>query len=153
MVAFNARTAIASLFACAVLFMVAVPSKNTLGHGLSTRASPVACGVAPRSVMVMAHKKGSGSTENGRDSNSKRLGLKVTHGKVVPEGSIIFRQRGQTVHPGKNVRVGKDYTLYAAKEGVVQFSNGAVNRGAKHKRIRKIAHIIPVEAVENVESA
>eukprot|EP00466_Bigelowiella_natans_P005710 jgi/Bigna1/32633/gw1.46.118.1 len=69
----------------------------------------------------MAHKKGSGSTENGRDSQSKRLGLKVTHGKVVPAGSIIFRQRGLTVHPGKNVGVGKDNTLFATKTGVVQF--------------------------------
>mmetsp|Transcript_6 Transcript_6/g.7 ORF Transcript_6/g.7 Transcript_6/m.7 type:complete len:116 (+) Transcript_6:520-867(+) len=72
---------------------------------------------------------------------------------VVPAGSIIFRQRGLTVHPGKNVGVGKDNTLFATKTGVVQFSNGSVNRAKKSKRIRKIAHIIPAEPVAetNVE--
>eukprot|EP00954_Amorphochlora_amoebiformis_P001299 99836-Amorphochlora_amoeboformis.AAC.2 len=73
---------------------------------------------------------------------------------VVPAGSIIFRQRGQKVHPGQNVAVGKDYTLFATKTGVVKFTNGAVNRGKKHQKMRKIAHIIPEEPVAetNVEA-
>merc|ERR1712157_256779 len=68
-----------------------------------------------------AHKKGSGSTKNGRDSNSKRLGVKVYGGQHVTPGGIIVRQRGTKFYPGENVGIGKDYTLYAKCEGVVQF--------------------------------
>nr|YP_010330344.1 ribosomal protein L27 [Rhodella violacea]UNJ18060.1 ribosomal protein L27 [Rhodella violacea] len=70
----------------------------------------------------MAHKKGSGSTRNGRDSNSKRLGVKKYGGEQVIPGNIIIRQRGMTIKPGNNIGIGKDYTLFALKEGVVQFS-------------------------------
>lgn len=70
----------------------------------------------------MAHKKAAGSTKNGRDSNPKYLGVKMNHGQKVVIGSIIVRQRGTTVLPGKNVGTGKDYTLFALKEGVVEFS-------------------------------
>lgn len=69
----------------------------------------------------MAHKKGQGSTRNGRDSNSKRLGLKVGAGEVVKAGSIIIRQRGTKWHPAKNVGRGTDDTLFALTDGVVSF--------------------------------
>jgi|TARA_B100000475_G_scaffold196432_1_gene174065 large subunit ribosomal protein L27 len=69
----------------------------------------------------MAHKKGAGSTKNGRDSVSKRLGIKVYGNQQAKAGSIIVRQRGLTFKPGKGVSVGKDYTIFAVKDGVVQF--------------------------------
>lgn len=69
----------------------------------------------------MAHKKGQGSTRNGRDSNSKRLGVKKYGGEVVKPGSIIVRQRGTQFHPGLNVGVGGDYTLFALVAGQVKF--------------------------------
>ena len=73
----------------------------------------------------MAHKKGAGSTKNGRDSNSQRLGVKVYGNQPVKAGGIIVRQRGLTFRPGSSVQVGKDYTLFAIKEGIVQFeANG-----------------------------
>lgn len=72
----------------------------------------------------MAHKKGQGSTRNGRDSNAQRLGVKVCHGQTVPSGSILVRQRGTKWHPDKNVGRGKDDTLFALKEGVVAFRRG-----------------------------
>ena len=69
----------------------------------------------------MAHKKGAGSTKNGRDSNSKRLGVKVYGNQPVKAGGIIIRQRGLTFKPGISVSVGKDYTLFATQAGYVQF--------------------------------
>ena len=69
----------------------------------------------------MAHKKGVGSSRNGRDSIGKRLGVKRYDGQVVTAGSILIRQRGTTVHPGSNVGCGKDYTLFALIDGVVKF--------------------------------
>lgn len=69
----------------------------------------------------MAHKKGSGSTKNGRDSNSKRLGVKKYGGHKVIPGNIILRQRGSSVKPGENVKMGKDFTLFAVVEGIVKF--------------------------------
>ena len=69
----------------------------------------------------MAHKKGSGSTKNGRDSNSKRLGVKKYGGEKVMPGNIIIRQRGASFKPGTNVKMGKDFTLFAISEGVVKF--------------------------------
>ena len=69
----------------------------------------------------MAHKKGQGSVKNGRDSESKRLGLKRTDGQVVPAGNILIRQRGTKFHPGKNVGIGSDDTLYALVTGTVKF--------------------------------
>ena len=71
----------------------------------------------------MAHKKGAGSTKNGRDSNSKRLGVKVYGNQPAKAGSIIVRQRGLTFKPGKGVRVGKDYTIFATQNGIVQFDS------------------------------
>ena len=77
----------------------------------------------------MAHKKAGGSTKNGRDSESKRLGVKVYGGQQINSGSIIVRQRGTKFHPGNNVGMGKDHTLFATSEGVVQFvTKGPLNR-------------------------
>lgn len=84
----------------------------------------------------MAHKKGAGSTRNGRDSNSKRLGVKCYGGEYVIPGNIIIRQRGTRVHPGENVGLGKDYTIYAVAEGQVKFET---------KRGRKYVSVYPVE--------
>ena len=69
----------------------------------------------------MAHKKGQGSTQNNRDSAGRRLGVKKYGGEAVVAGNIIIRQRGTKVHPGKNVGMGKDHTLFALVEGVVTF--------------------------------
>ncbi len=69
----------------------------------------------------MAHKKGMGSTKNGRDSEAKRLGAKRADGQFVLAGNILYRQRGTKIHPGTNVGLGKDYTLYALVDGVVRF--------------------------------
>lgn len=77
----------------------------------------------------MAHKKAGGSSRNGRDSNSKRLGVKRYGGQLVPAGSIIIRQRGTQVHPGDNVGMGRDHTLFAKINGMVTFSvKGALKR-------------------------
>lgn len=73
------------------------------------------------SLQFFAHKKGVGSTKNGRDSESKRLGVKRTDGQTVPAGNILVRQRGTKIHPGVNVGRGKDDTLFAKVEGVVRF--------------------------------
>ena len=77
----------------------------------------------------MAHKKGQGSTRNGRDSNAQRLGVKLFGGQLVPGGSIIVRQRGTRIKPGLNVGRGKDDTLFAKISGTVKF----INRGASGK--------------------
>jgi len=82
----------------------------------------------------MAHKKGVGSSRNGRDSNSQRLGAKAYGGQLVPGGSILFRQRGTKFHPGVNVGRGKDDTLFAKITGIVEY---AQSRG------RKLIHIRP----------
>jgi len=76
----------------------------------------------------MAHKKGEGSVKNGRDSQSKRLGVKIFGGQPAIAGNIIIRQRGTVYHPGKNVGVGKDYTLFALSDGVVEFRKRKNNR-------------------------
>ena len=76
----------------------------------------------------MAHKKGEGSVKNGRDSNSKRLGVKIFGGQSAVAGNIIIRQRGTKYHPGKNVSVGKDFTLFSTVDGVVEFRKGRQDR-------------------------
>jgi len=76
----------------------------------------------------VAHKKGGGSTRCGRDSKSKRLGVKRFDGQHVNAGTIIVRQRGTRIHPGSNVGVGKDYTIYALIDGVVKFEPTTNNR-------------------------
>jgi large subunit ribosomal protein L27 len=76
----------------------------------------------------MAHKKGEGKVKNGRESESKRLGIKVFGGQKVVAGNIIVRQRGTKHHPGKNVGIGKDHTLFALANGVVAFKKGRADR-------------------------
>ena len=76
----------------------------------------------------MAHKKGMGSTKNGRDSNSKRLGVKASDGQYVTAGSIIVRQRGTKIHPGMNVGSGSDDTLFAKTDGTIKFSRTGQSR-------------------------
>ncbi|MDD5590485.1 MAG: 50S ribosomal protein L27 [Dehalococcoidales bacterium] len=76
----------------------------------------------------MAHKKGGGSTRNGRDSNAQRLGVKRYAGQVVNAGTILVRQRGTSIHPGNNVGVGKDYTLFALVDGVVKYEPAGKNK-------------------------
>ena len=76
----------------------------------------------------MAHKKGVGSSKNGRESHSKRLGVKIFGGKACLAGNIIVRQRGTAHHPGTNVGIGKDHTLYALTDGVVEFRKKRNNR-------------------------
>lgn len=79
----------------------------------------------------MAHKKGMGSTRNGRDSEAKRLGAKRADGQFVLAGNIIYRQRGTKIHPGINVGCGKDYTLFALVDGVVKYER----KGRSDKKV------------------
>jgi large subunit ribosomal protein L27 len=76
----------------------------------------------------MAHKKGAGSTKNGRDSESKRLGVKIYGGQLAIAGNIIVRQRGTQFHPGLNVGLGKDHTIFALTDGIVDFKRGRKDR-------------------------
>jgi large subunit ribosomal protein L27 len=76
----------------------------------------------------MAHKKGEGKVKNGRESESKRLGIKIFGGQKVISGNIIVRQRGTKHHPGKNVGIGKDHTLFALTNGVVVFKKGRADK-------------------------
>ena len=91
----------------------------------------------------MAHKKGVGSSRNGRDSNPQYLGIKKYGGEVVPAGNIIVRQNGTKWHPGTNVGLGTDYTIYALVDGVVKFEH-------KDKRRHKVS-VYPVEVPAAVE--
>ena len=84
----------------------------------------------------MASKKAGGSTKNGRDSRGKRLGVKLSGGQTVRAGGIIVRQRGSTYHAGHNVGVGRDYTLFALIDGIVQFKKG----------LRQTVHVVPAAA-------
>lgn len=82
----------------------------------------------------MAHKKAGGSTRNGRDSESKRLGVKLFGGQAVDAGNIIVRQRGTRIHAGENVRIGKDHTLFATAAGKVEF----LVRGPKSRKFVRV---------------
>jgi large subunit ribosomal protein L27 len=84
----------------------------------------------------MAHKKGVSSSRNGRDSNSQRLGVKRYDGELITPGTIIIRQRGTQVHPGVNVGIGRDHTIYALVEGTVKFAPYAKGRRKKVSVIR-----------------
>ena len=76
----------------------------------------------------MAHKKGAGSSKNGRESESKRLGIKIFGGQKIIAGNIIVRQRGTKIHPGTNVGMGKDYSIYSLIKGKVKFKKSKLNR-------------------------
>ena len=88
----------------------------------------------------MAHKKGAGSSRNGRESESKRLGVKIFGGQAAIAGNIIVRQRGTQHHPGTNVGIGKDHTLYALTDGVVEFRKKSNNRS--------FVSVVPLESTE-----
>ena len=88
----------------------------------------------------MAHKKGVGSSKNGRESQSKRLGVKIFGGEVCKAGNIIVRQRGTEFHPGNNIGMGKDHTLFAFVDGTVQFN--------VTKEHRRYVSVIPAESAE-----
>ena len=87
----------------------------------------------------MAHKKGEGSVKNGRDSQSKRLGDKIYGGQPALNGNILIRQRGTQYHPGKNVGLGSDFTIFALTDGIVEFKKGKNNKTT--------VSIVPVELV------
>jgi len=87
----------------------------------------------------MAHKKGVGSSKNGRESHSKRLGVKIFGGQAAIAGNILVRQRGTKHHPGTNVGIGRDHTLHALIDGVVEFRRGQNNRS--------FVNIVPVAAI------
>ena len=80
----------------------------------------------------MAHKKGEGKVKNGRDSHSKRLGIKIFGGDIALSGNIIVRQRGTNYHPGKGVMIGKDHTIFAVTDGRVKFTKGKNDRQFIH---------------------
>ncbi len=88
----------------------------------------------------MAHKKGVGSSKNGRESDSKRLGVKIYGGQAAIAGNIIIRQRGTQHHPGLNVGIGKDHTLFALTDGIVEFR--------KKKNNRSFVSVVPFETAE-----
>jgi len=88
----------------------------------------------------MAHKKGEGGVRNGRDSRSKRLGVKIFGGQPAISGNIIIRQRGTVYHPGTNVGVGKDFTLFALTDGIVEF------RKTRSKTLVSVSEVSAVEA-------
>ena len=90
----------------------------------------------------MAHKKGEGSVKNGRDSHSKRLGVKIYGGQPAIAGNIIIRQRGTVYHPGENVGIGKDFTLFALKDGIVTY-----------KKSKKDRTTVSVDAIDAVAEA
>lgn len=88
-------------------------------------------------IQLFAHKKGGGSTKNGRDSQAKRLGVKRGDGQFVLAGNILVRQRGTKFYPGQNVGIGKDHTLFALVDGAVKFETGAKGK--------KFASVYPVK--------
>ena len=90
----------------------------------------------------MAHRKAEGSTKNGRDSNPKYLGVKINHGQAITVGQIIVRQRGTYVLPGRNVGVGKDYTLFALKGGTVSFSTKRKVSYDNAIMRKKVVHVV-----------
>lgn len=89
----------------------------------------------------MAHKKAGGSSRNGRDSQGQRRGVKRFGGQQVIAGNILVRQLGTKVHPGKNVGMGRDFTLFALTDGVVKFE-----KYTRHKKVKTRVHVVPAEA-------
>jgi large subunit ribosomal protein L27 len=91
----------------------------------------------------MAHKKSAGKTKNGRDSNPKYLGLKLTHGEFAQKGAVLVRQRGTDVLAGKNVGIGKDHTLFALKDGEVKLGYKRKMHFDNKVVLKKIMHVLP----------
>merc|ERR1712187_321698 len=124
-----------------------VPFSNKLSYGIPTPKLPPmqspGFGTPSRDgTITFAHKKGSGSTKNGRDSNPKRLGVKIYGGQMAKPGNILVRQNGNKFHPGKNVKQGGQSVLFALKDGVVQF---------KQVKRRKEIHIVTAEEMERAK--
>lgn len=92
----------------------------------------------------MAHKKAAGSSKNGRDSKSKRRGVKRFGGEIVTTGSIIIRQKGTVWHPGTNVGVGRDYTLFALADGKVSFTEKKLLKFNRKREVDTLVHVMPV---------
>lgn len=90
----------------------------------------------------MAHKKSAGTTKNGRDSNPKYLGVKITEGDVAQAGSVLIRQRGTDVIAGKNVGMGKDHTLYAITAGTVKFGTKRKTDFDNRTSVKKVVHVV-----------
>jgi len=90
----------------------------------------------------MAHKKAGGSTQNGRDSNPKYLGIKVVHGDLIKAGSVIIRQRGTDIMPGKNVGLGKDHTIFALINGKVNFSTKRKTGFDNKTLVKKVVSVL-----------
>lgn len=93
----------------------------------------------------MAHKKGAGSSKNGRESHSKRLGIKIFGGEFASAGNILLRQRGTVHHPGRGVGIGKDHTLFALTDGIVNYQKG--------KKDRSFVSILPIQNLEAIKIA
>lgn len=100
----------------------------------------------------MAHKKGQGSVKNGRDSESKRLGLKRADGQVVPAGNILVRQRGTKIHPGTNVGIGSDDTLYAKVTGKVKFERLGRDKKKVSRRMCRNSRIFRLGGIDSAYS-
>ena len=111
----------------AIPTITTTPSANPNNEPLTTKASAKGA--------IMAHKKGGGSTRNGRDSNAKRLGVKRYDNEMVRAGTIIVRQRGTRIHPGNNVGLGRDHTLFSLVDGSVKFEFA--------RQGRKVASVYP----------
>ena len=90
----------------------------------------------------MAHKKSAGTTKNGRDSNPKYLGVKITEGDIAQAGSILIRQRGTDVLPGKNVSMGKDHTIFALVDGTIKFSTKRKKHFDNKVMIKKVISVV-----------
>lgn len=105
--------------------------------------SPVSCYL---SAYQMAHKKAGGSTALGRDSHGQRLGVKLYGGQRSPAGAVLVRQRGARFRAGKNVRAGKDDTLYAAVSGVVRFAKKRVTLFTGKRTVRNVVSVVPAAA-------
>lgn len=102
----------------------------------------------------MAHKKGGGSSKNGRDSNSKRLGVKRSSGEVVLAGSILVRQRGTKILPGANIGVGRDHTLYALRTGIVAFDKTGADRTRANVRALAVLELadLPLSGADETQA-
>lgn len=92
----------------------------------------------------MSHKKAAGSTSNGRDSRSKRRGVKLFGGETVSTGSIIVRQKGTVWHPGKNVGMGRDFTLFALADGIVTYTEKKLLKFNGKRKVNTLVHVLPV---------
>ena len=99
-------------------------------------------------IQLFAHKKGGGSTKNGRDSQAKRLGVKRADGQEVKAGNILVRQRGTKFYPGTNVGLGKDYTLFALKDGILRFETKGKGKKSTIERIKLLMNEVNTDVYD-----